>query len=75
MSCVCGLAVREAADLIRLDMCAHRGADRLPQLSLHSLNGVSLATRILESRQGKILTVGSVLFAEKKYDGIVGQKI
>ncbi len=57
MSCVCGLVIREGADLITLDMCGGEPGEALPQLALTSLTSSALRTRILEARGGKILMV------------------
>ena len=57
ISCVCGMVAREGPDLLRLDMCGGDNGENLPNLSMISLTGEQIQTRVLESRGGKILTV------------------
>ena len=59
VACNCGVAVREGNDVAVLDMCNGQPRETRPQLTLRNLGDAEGSrVRVLESHQGKKVTVG-----------------
>lgn len=59
VSCNCGVAVREGDEVAVFDMCNGQPQETRPQLTLKNLSdGEGSRLRVLESHQGKKVTVG-----------------
>lgn len=63
VACSCGVAAREGNDVAIFDMCNGRPQETRPQLTLKNLvnhegDGKGSRVRVLESHQGKKVTVG-----------------
>lgn len=67
VSCSCGVAMREGNDLAVFDMCNGQLRETRPQLSLRSLGGrEGPGVRVLESHQGKKVTVGILTLSNQR---------
>ncbi len=64
-SCVCGFVVRDGGDVIAFDMCSGEMGETKPHLSVKNRDLSKSGVRIMESFQGRKVTVREGCFSKQ----------